>query len=294
MKAASGIAPCVAVVGIVALWVPTAVARPPQPDGGSIPSNPKDWNKGGVVRETSTNGSYTDFSVWPTDPQGNNITGNDANGNAWPQTRRNIRRDEHTDFVVPPGRIGGRDVADWRQSSRTHSSTSNSPIGDPAGTNWLSIESVYFDAQTSSYYMDGIFDLLHEVYGDGQFLHVPDLFADTNNSGALDDGDVLHSLVDLRQFCANAPGFADNQTYQIVNGHVDALPGMMFSTTPFTFSAATGWDSGTPFTGDAATYSYHSLTSNTPEPGFACVATIAGLALTAVRRRRGEIVPLAS
>ena len=294
MKAASGIASCVAVVGIVALWVPTALARPPQPGGGSIPSNPKDWNKGGVVRETSTNGAYTDFTVWPTDPQGNNITGNDANGNAWPQTRTNIRRDQHTDFVVPPGRIGGRDVADWRQSSRIHSTANNSPIGDPVGTNWLSIESVYFDAPTNSYYMDGIFDLLHEVYGDGQFLHVPDLFADTNHSGALDDGDVLHSLVDLRQFCAGAPSFADNQTYAIVNGRVDALPGMMFSTTPFTFSAATGWDSGTPFTGDATTYSYHSLTSNTPEPGFACVVTMACLALTGGRNRRAGTVLLAS
>jgi hypothetical protein len=241
--------------------------------------------RGGTVRETSTNGAYTDFTVWPTNPQGGNITGNDQNGNAWPQTRTNVRRDQFVDFNVPAGQIGGQNVADWRQRSRIHSTPTNAPGGAvELGTNWLDIESIFHDTNTNTYYVDGVFDLISAVYGNNVFVHIPDLFADTNGSGGLDDNDVLYSLVDMRVFCANAPGFNDNDLFQIVNGQVPALPGMRFSTTPFTFSPSSGFDNGTPFSGNGEVLSYHSL-SSVPEP-LSAAASLCALLPLLMRRKR--------
>jgi hypothetical protein len=273
---------------LVAFSASMALARPNNPVPGSIPQNPRDWNRGGIVRETSTNGAFTDFTVWPTDPQGNRITGNDANGNAWPQTARNVRRDQSYDFVVPAGQIGGRNTADWTQESRIHSRDNNS-ITISGAINSLDIESVFFDAPSHQYYMDGNFALLHDVLGDGVFIHIPDLFADTNGSGLIDDGDVLYSMVDLRQYLVAPPNFDDNQGFQIVDGQLAGLPGMRFSTTPFSFSASSGWDGGTPYTGDAVAMSYHSLASTpTPEPAALALPIVALGALLLQRRRRAQ------
>ena len=279
----AGVLGLVAILAGQAQAAPSPAGRPGQPGGGQIPQDPKQWNKGGTVRETAMNGAFTDFTVWPTDPQGNPIAGADSTGGTWPKTAKNVRHGESRDFVFPPGKIGGQDVADYFQKSRIHNRPNNKDgrLDAEFGTNWLYIESVYFDTQTNSYYMDGVFDLLHAMYGDNVFVHIPDLFADTNGSGGLDEADELYSLVDLRQFLPNPPDFGDNQAYTIVNGHVAGLPGMKFSTTPFSFSSSTGWDDGTPFTGEGVTYSYHSIES--PEPAALSLLVLGCLML---RRRR--------
>jgi hypothetical protein len=76
------------------------------------------------------------------------------------------------------------------------------------------------------------------------------------------DPDLLYSLVDMHQYLKAIPNFALGQVFSIVNGQVDASPGMLFSTTPFVFdaSAPTGFDY-TPFSGDGTTGSLHGLTA---------------------------------
>src|SRR5439155_299549 len=86
----------------------------------------------------------------------------------------------------------------------------------------------------------------------------------TTPNGLMDDDDTLYSLVDLRQFLLNPPDFDPLQHFQLVNGHSDALPGMRFSTTPFTFSEQSGWSDGTPFSGDSVELSYHEMVVPAP------------------------------
>ena len=59
---------------------------------------------------------------------------------------------------------------------------------------------------------------------------VPDMFADTNGDGVINNNDILYSAVNLSEFLLNPPEFNIGDTFQIINGVSSALPGMMFGT----------------------------------------------------------------
>ena len=67
--------------------------------------------------------------------------------------------------------------------------------------------------------------------GDGVFVSVPDLWADTNGDGMIGSGDILYSLVDLRAYLNGGngpvPAFVPSESFTIVNGRVASLPGIM-------------------------------------------------------------------
>jgi hypothetical protein len=86
-------------------------------------------------------------------------------------------------------------------------------------------------------------------------------------------GDTLYSLVDLQQFLLAPPSFSMSDHFAIVNGTVAGLPGMWFSTTPFTFSPGGGFTPSSMallstggFSGDGVVDAIHTLSSS-PEPG---------------------------
>ncbi|RFP08660.1 MULTISPECIES: PEP-CTERM sorting domain-containing protein [unclassified Duganella] len=150
----------------------------------------------------------------------------------------------------------------------------------------LSLEAIQFDSVSGTYSLEGLFGRLQVELGNGVFLSIPDLYADTNGDGVIGDGDLLYSMVDINTYLKAPPSFNLGDTFDIVNGSVAGLPGMKFSTTPFDFDPATGFSNGTPFTGVGDVESLHDVAS-VSEPGtvFLFCAALAGLA---VSRRRQE------
>lgn len=137
--------------------------------------------------------------------------------------------------------------------------------GGPGGTAVadLSLESLILLADGTSQ-IEGLFGRVRMLAGSGHIV-IPDLYADTNGDGHLGNGDVLYSLVDIRAFFAPPPSFALGDVFTITGGVSSALPGMMFSTTPFVFdhNNPNGF-SGTPFDGSAQALTDHDL--SVPEP----------------------------
>lgn len=161
------------------------------------------------------------------------------------------------------------------------------PVGEGAIAD-LSIEAVVFDPVTNTYYHESIFDRLAESQGVGVSAFFPDLFADTNSDGVVGEGDLLYSLVDLNVYLNSIPSFALGDVFEIVNGTVAGLPGMMFSTTPFSFDDASGYDSGTPFTGTGETNSSHEVSAEIPIPSTLALLGVGLAALANSRPKRKQ------
>ena len=112
----------------------------------------------------------------------------------------------------------------------------------------LSIEAVVPDPTTGGFGIANIFGVLAGTVGLETVVPIPDLFADTNGDGVLGTGDILYSVVDLNVYLSSIPTFTLGEEFDIVGGVVAGLPGMQFSSTPFTFDPNTGDFTGTPVT----------------------------------------------
>jgi hypothetical protein len=149
----------------------------------------------------------------------------------------------------------------------------------------LYLEAIVFDATTGAYSLEDFFGRLAADVGVGVEIPIPDLYADTNGDGVLDSGDVLYSLDDINKYLAAAPTFALGDTFSVNDGAVAGLPGMMFSTTPFSFDPSTGFSPGTPYTGLAEAETEH-LPAAVAEPDKWVLMSIALGGLLIVRQRR--------
>ena len=150
----------------------------------------------------------------------------------------------------------------------------------------LSVESVFFDPVSTQYGIANVFGTIAGLVGVTGSAGIPFMVGDTSGDGRLTDADTLYSLADLRQFLTAPPNFALGGSFAAVNGIVSLFPGMLFSTTPFVFTAAGGF-SGTPFTG-TVTVAGDTVATAVPEPN---TAAILGFAILAYRRctRRGRM-----
>ena len=155
----------------------------------------------------------------------------------------------------------------------------------------LKIEALVKDPITGEVRLGSIFDFVFQAYGSG-VVFMPDLWGNTNGDGVIGDGDLLYSLIDLREYTnsgadllstVNARFFA-GQAFNIVGGIVVGLPGMMFSTTEFTFDPATGYH-GTAYTGTGFAVTDHGI-GVVPEPMSLPLFLIALVAAFNASRRR--------
>jgi len=148
----------------------------------------------------------------------------------------------------------------------------------------LSIEAAVFNPTLGQFQLFNIFGVIGQLVG-GQEVDIPDLFADTNGDGSLDTGDVLYGLVNVVPYIEALPSVALGDSYMVVNGQVAGLPGMLFSTTPFSFDPTTGF-SGTLYNGPALTEGIHGATA-IPEPTSLALISIGviGLWVRTLRRR---------
>jgi hypothetical protein len=127
------------------------------------------------------------------------------------------------------------------------------------------IEATVFDPKTATFGLANVFGVEAASVGLGHEVLIPDLFGDTDKNGTIGDGDVLYSLVDLSAYLKSIPQFSLGESFDVVNGEVAGLAGMMFSTSPFVFDPDTGFSS-TPFSGEAIVEGQHGATA-VPEPG---------------------------
>ncbi len=119
--------------------------------------------------------------------------------------------------------------------------TEPGPIPGSSARNVLQIEAVKFDPSSQQYRLVDSFGAIRDNVGLYNTVYVPDLFADTNHDGLMDDRDVLYSLVDLTIYLKSVPTFTLGQSFTIVDGLVAELPGMQFSTSPFVFDPIHGF-----------------------------------------------------
>ena len=199
----------------------------------------------------------------------------------WPQTKHATKNSPAV-FNIPPFVFLGLipfPVLDARQSAVA--------TGDPGQIADLSIESFSFDPITSQFVMENIFKTIADKEGYGVEVPIPDLFADTNGDGMLGAGDDLYSLVNLSVYLESIPTFSMGDSFTVVDGAVSGLPGMMFSTTPFTFDPSTGF-AGTPYSGPAVVEAIHlpSAISEPPAIGLLGSSLFGVIGYRIARRRR--------
>lgn len=150
------------------------------------------------------------------------------------------------------------------------------PGNPPGGKASLRIESLILNPNINEWEMYNIFDTVQFYSGLGNPFEIPDLYADTNGDGAIDDGDVLYGWVNLWQYIPTAPKFSLGDEFTLTNGQITAIngvstngpvPGIWFGTTDFCYdpTAANGFDCDPPYSGTTYAYTNHSLTA-TPEP----------------------------
>lgn len=158
----------------------------------------------------------------------------------------------------------------------------------------LSIEATVFDPVGGRYRLVDVFGTIAQTLGPRAQVNIPDLFADTNLDGELGPGDRLYSLVDLRWYLSALPTFTLGDTFTIVDGRVEELPGMLFSSMPFLFDEVRGFysdgllgqSSMSRGAGGvvAAVLAQHGLTPQVPEPS-AVILALTGLGVLARRHR---------
>jgi MYXO-CTERM domain-containing protein len=240
----------------------------------------------GIINETNLAGVPMNVSTTITDK---NNGGNPIPGQTYPPGGPVVVAPHATVSInVPP--IPGYDRCDaintWTTVGAGGGGGGGGGIG-PGAEAIVRLESLFFDPVLHQYELESIFDFLDNSVGVGVFVDIPDLWADTNNDGMIGAGDVLYSVVDLRAFLNGGngpiPTYTPGESFNIVNGQVAELPGMLFSTTAFTFDPATGYQ-GTPYTGIAIALTNHDP-AGTPEPSSLLVGA-AGIGLLCLLRKR--------
>lgn len=238
----------------------------------------------GVVHEFSANPA--NFRVFITNPGGGDMNpqppGFPVNVNGVPLAGGGFGAN-----VAIPAFPNGCDVRNRTipQRKKGHAPIAPSQLSGTGGEESdLRLESLFYNSASNTYSLQDLFGTIQHRLGNFAVVKVPDLYADTNGDGTLGSGGVLYSLVDMNAYLNNIPSFTEGGTFSIVNGTVAGLPGMLFSTTDFTFDPSTGF-SGTDFTGDGVVESEHDLES-VPEPGSLLLLGSGVLGLSGILRNR--------
>ena len=198
----------------------------------------------GKLRETTNEKSVT-ITVDVTDKNGKTIP-----SDRFPRSFEFGTNTEPTIQIPIPTQVNRSDNGEAEPIVDVTKTITVAKNGLPGEMNNSSIEAIFFDPATKQFDLGNIFGVLTNRVG-GEEIIIPNLFADTNGDGLLGPGDLLYTLVDLNVYLNLVPTFSLGDSSDIVNGQVAGLPGMMFSTTPFVFSADSGF-AGTPFTGVGA------------------------------------------
>lgn len=248
---------------IVAVLVSFSVVGVSYAGFAPLGSTPAPCGKGGQTFEQATRDAT--FMVFLSDCNGNRIG------------RKPFKTVKGNNLTINiPGNFKGVQVGDVHNTFRLNRS--------PGEASDLDLESLVVDPVTNQVLFEGLFARIAIELGTSVEVQIPDLYADTDGNGQLGPGDLLYSLVDLHQYLQDVPTFSLGDSFSIVNGQVDALPGMLFSTSPFTYdpSSAIGFRF-TPYDGDGLAESLHGLQA-VPEPPYMFYFGVGVVALLGGRR----------
>jgi hypothetical protein len=209
-----------------------------------------------------------------------------------------------TAFDVPPGR-GIVDANQWisypnqrRQRSQNITALSEAPTDE--AVSYLELAS--FVEVDNNYVMTPLQSFVADHLGFGTPLWIPDLFADTNGDGEIGAGDVLYATVNLAEYYPAQVTFDLGDTFTIVNGLCEALPGMLFGTEPIIpdASSPTGYLNPSPFnpsglalnataSGDASALAAHGVVATPDLTSSLPLFSLALLALGFCRQSRAAM-----
>ena len=197
-------------------------------------------------------------------------TGYDGKPTGDPPETQKVGSDGFARFRVPKG----HGIADANQTTT---------LPDP-GTNSLRIEA--FTISGPDLIVTMFTSAVFEIKGYAP-VSIPDLYADTNGNGVLDDDDHLYSAVNLYPYMAGNVSFNLGDSFNIVDGVSAALPGMVFGTSPISLddTSPDGFDNPSPYSGSGTASSMHMV--EVPEPSALALLSFGGLGL--LRRRKGRI-----
>lgn len=252
---------CLALSVTTAFLANTASGRPDRPKEGRASESCPDPDPASAIPTVSF-----DFSC--TDAAGHEI---DAHG--WPRS-------------VAATRIGnGRVASQCQIPAALQPSAGGAPVdvkdyisvkrvnGLLVGS--LNVEGVHVEGGVSTLW--SVFGILSDRVGDDTVVPVPRLEAA--------DGTLLYCLADVNRYLDAVPAFSIGDHVSVTGGGVPGWGGFMVSTTPFTFSAASGWV-GTAWSGET-TIAGEAQLQAVPTPG-AGGALGTALLLGAGRRRRAD------
>jgi hypothetical protein len=158
----------------------------------------------------------------------------------------------------------------------------------------LQIESYLYDRARNAWVMYNIFTTVDLSLPNGDVLLIPDLYATDSNGDLINQ--ELYGLVNLAAYLENVTctlnvckeNFNLGDTFTVVAGEVAGLPGMYFSTNPWTFTPAGGWVDPGDYSGTVIAITDHGVPSVPESSTWAMMlAGFAGLSFAAVRRGKG-------
>ena len=140
----------------------------------------------------------------------------------------------------------------------------------------------------SGKYVPGHHFNIAAIFGEYTLISIPDLYAVDANGGLIADQE-LYSLVNLATYLAMPLTFTLDETFDVVNGQVAGLPGMSFSTDPFSFSPEAGF-TDPPYSGPATVFTWHDMEA-VPEAATWMLMALGFAGLGYARMRRSAAAP---
>lgn len=216
----------------------------------------------GIVNETSA--VPADFLVYLTGEDGNDLVPQPPGYPRFLQGALNPATGQYEAKTLVGG--GGRfiDVRDARNETLVRVAGGHLGGGGDVvqATSILNLEALFLDDH-GMWRLENIFNSVEAHVGFNYEVIIPDLYL-SDSRGNLFPDRTLYSLVDLNVFLPPGSSFFTGQVFEITGGVNPFLPGMQFSSTPFTFNSVSGF-TGTPLTGAGVMVTAHGL-SVTPVP----------------------------
>ena len=233
-------------------------------NGGFVLCDANKIQGGGVVKEKGGKGVKVKIK-W-TDQYGHEILETGV---------KTIGDDGFVEFKAPlKDFVTGKYVCDFNQYAI---------LLNAGEVSWL--EAVAFEPSGDDFLVTPFPDYIRENLGYYVELRIPDLYADTDGSGELGEGDVLYSAVNLADYLPAGVDFQIDDIFSISNGTISSLPGFLFGTEPILRDASSpnGFVNPSPFTGTAYALTEHDVYT-VPEPATFLLLGLGGSLL--LRRRK--------